>query len=148
MTAIDCVKNNLDQLKKRAALMSKYYFHRVSQENGEKAKKEDYQIEIDCIAGTVRKRGSIVKTINANFVVSNPDFRPGWLPPDLPDEKYVLVGLHCCGDLSSVLAELSINDSRIVGLVLVPCCYHHLTEKCDALEENNPQAGFCDLSKT
>ena len=49
MTAIDCVKNNLDQLKKRAALMSKYYFHRVSQENGEKANKEDYQIEIECI---------------------------------------------------------------------------------------------------
>ena len=25
--------------------------------------------------------------------------RPGWLPPELPEEKYVLVGLHCCGDL-------------------------------------------------
>ena len=42
--------------------------------------------------------------------------------------------LYC----SSVLCETSISMREIVGLVLVPCCYHHLTEKCDFEEEKLP----------
>ena len=115
VTAIDCVKKNLDQLEKRARLMSKYYGYRVAQEEQKKTANK-YEIEIKCIPGTVR---------------------PGWLPDEL-DGEYVLVGLHCCGDLSSVLAELAINNAHIVGLVLVPCCYHHLTEVGDGDAQNAP----------
>ena len=48
----------------------------------------------------------------------------------------MLVGLHCCGDLSSVLCHLAEINEEIVGLVLVPCCYHHLSEKSE-LDKNS-----------
>ena len=64
--------------------------------------------------------------------------RPNWLPGIEPDKKYILVGLHCCGDLSSVLSQLAVDKIEIVGIVLVPCCYHHLTEVVDLSEEKIP----------
>ena len=64
--------------------------------------------------------------------------RPNWLPGIEPDQKYILVGLHCCGDLSSVLSQLAVDKIEIVGIVLVPCCYHHLTEVVDLSEAKIP----------
>ena len=64
--------------------------------------------------------------------------RPNWLPGIEPDKKYILVGLHCCGDLSSVLSQLAVDKIEIVGIVLVPCCYHHLTEVVDLNEAKIP----------
>ena len=64
--------------------------------------------------------------------------RPNWLPGIEPDKKYILVGLHCCGDLSSVLSQLAVDKIEIVGIVLVPCCYHHLTETVDLSEAKIP----------
>ena len=61
--------------------------------------------------------------------------RPNVLPGVEEDKSYVLVGLHCCGDLSSVLCELSVTVPQVVGIVLVPCCYHHLSERSDFEEE-------------
>ena len=64
--------------------------------------------------------------------------RPNWLPGIESDQKYILVGLHCCGDLSSVLSQLAVDKIEIVGIVLVPCCYHHLTEVVDLSEAKIP----------
>lgn len=87
--------------------MSKFYHHRVQQETGVG---EQTEVTIKCVADVVR---------------------PNFLPGVLQGEKYILVGLHCCGDLSSVLCELAVSIPEIVGIVLVPCCYHHLSEVSD-----------------
>ena len=116
VTAIDCVTKNLEQIENRCRLMNKYYFHRVNQEEGTKIENKR-NITVKCVADTVR---------------------PSWLPGIEPEKQYVLVGLHCCGDLSSVLSKLAVELDQIVAMVLVPCCYHHLTEQIDLTEAPQP----------
>ncbi|KAJ2713472.1 hypothetical protein H4R19_002234 [Coemansia spiralis] len=44
-----------------------------------------------------------------------------------PGERWMLCGLHACGDLSSaVLRAFAETDAQAV--VLVPCCYNHISE--------------------
>ncbi|KAJ2787675.1 hypothetical protein H4R21_007090, partial [Coemansia helicoidea] len=44
-----------------------------------------------------------------------------------PDTRWMLCGLHACGDLSSaVLRAFAETDAQAV--VLVPCCYNHISE--------------------
>ena len=64
-----------DNFQFSAKSMSKFYHHRVKQEDGSS---EKCQIEVNCLADVVR-----------------PDFLPGVTA----GERYILVGLHCCGDL-------------------------------------------------
>ncbi|KAI7856337.1 methyltransferase domain-containing protein [Circinella umbellata] len=45
------------------------------------------------------------------------------------DEKWLVCGLHACGDLSSLMLRLFIQSDTIVSLVNVGCCYHFLTEE-------------------
>ncbi len=39
------------------------------------------------------------------------------------DEKVVLVGLHTCGDLATVMLRLMAETTAFCALVSVPCCY-------------------------
>ncbi|KAI9268152.1 methyltransferase domain-containing protein [Phascolomyces articulosus] len=48
---------------------------------------------------------------------------------DEDDEKWVVCGLHTCGDLASLMLRLFIQSDTIVSLVNVGCCYHFLTEE-------------------
>jgi len=50
-------------------------------------------------------------------------------------ESYVIVGLHTCGDLCTSVMSLFINEPKILGLCVVGCCYHLLTE--DSEPENS-----------
>ncbi|KAI8087632.1 methyltransferase domain-containing protein [Gilbertella persicaria] len=45
------------------------------------------------------------------------------------DEKWLLCGLHTCGDLASMMMRLFVTSSEITCFVNVGCCYHFLTEK-------------------
>ena len=89
--------------------MEKHYHHRSNQSE-ENNLKTSTEVKIDCVGDVVR---------------------PDCLPGVVSARKSVLVGLHCCGDLSSVLCHLSEIIEEIVGLVLVPCCYHHLSEESE-----------------
>ncbi|CAH8570893.1 unnamed protein product [Heterobilharzia americana] len=40
---------------------------------------------------------------------------------------YLLLGLHCCGDLSQSMIELFHKDGTAKYLLLVGCCYHKMT---------------------
>ena len=52
--------------------------------------------------------------------------------------KYVVTGLHACGDLSSNVVSLFVNQSSYVGLCVVGCCYHHNTERHETNNGENP----------
>lgn len=42
-------------------------------------------------------------------------------------QKFILVGLHTCGDLASTMLRMFSCSDQIVGLVSVGCCYMKLT---------------------
>ena len=44
-----------------------------------------------------------------------------------PMRKYLLVGLHTCGDLAPTILRLFAKSETIVGVVSVGCCYMKLT---------------------
>ncbi|KAI8138487.1 methyltransferase domain-containing protein [Fennellomyces sp. T-0311] len=44
-------------------------------------------------------------------------------------EKWLVCGLHACGDLSSLMLRLFVSSDDIAALVNVGCCYHFLTEE-------------------
>ncbi|KAJ2820628.1 hypothetical protein IWW50_004985, partial [Coemansia erecta] len=52
-----------------------------------------------------------------------------------PDARWMLCGLHACGDLSSAVLK-AFAESDATAVVLVPCCYNLITEdpreSCDA----------------
>lgn len=55
-------------------------------------------------------------------------------------EKWLLCGLHTCGDLASMILRLFTASPEITCLVNVGCCYHFLSEQ-------SPHCGF-PLSET
>lgn len=57
-------------------------------------------------------------------------------------EKWLLCGLHTCGDLSSMMLRLFTSSSDISCLVSVGCCYHFLTEKAEHEDMDESQLGF------
>ncbi|KAJ1777216.1 hypothetical protein LPJ54_002557 [Coemansia sp. RSA 1824] len=44
-----------------------------------------------------------------------------------PDARWMLCGLHACGDLSSAVLK-AFAESDATAVVLVPCCYNHISE--------------------
>ncbi|KAI8364399.1 methyltransferase domain-containing protein [Blakeslea trispora] len=64
------------------------------------------------------------------------------------DEKWLLCGLHTCGDLASMMLRLFATSSDITCFVNVGCCYHFLTERDEAdvvgfpLSQHVKQSGF------
>ncbi len=40
--------------------------------------------------------------------------------------RYLLCGLHCCGDLSDAAIEHFLTDPNAGGIALVSCCYHKM----------------------
>ncbi|KAI8997056.1 methyltransferase domain-containing protein [Pilobolus umbonatus] len=67
---------------------------------------------------------------NASTILSK------WSPQEV-NEKWLLCGLHTCGDLSSMMLKLFNTSKDITCLVNVGCCYHFLTE-----DESDPSRGF------
>ncbi|KAL7320683.1 hypothetical protein PS15m_000546 [Mucor circinelloides] len=61
------------------------------------------------------------------------------------DEKWLLTGLHTCGDLASMMMRLFTQSPEITCFVNVGCCYHFLTEKQST--QDNSTVGF-PLSST
>ncbi|KAI8882140.1 hypothetical protein K501DRAFT_187392 [Backusella circina FSU 941] len=51
---------------------------------------------------------------------------------NVQDEKWLLCGLHTCGDLSTMMLRLFITSAEITSLVNIGCCYHFLTDNEDA----------------
>ncbi|KAJ1823091.1 hypothetical protein LPJ56_000426 [Coemansia sp. RSA 2599] len=49
---------------------------------------------------------------------------------DLGDGRFMLCGLHACGDLSSAVLK-TFAESDAAAVVLVPCCYNHITENAE-----------------
>lgn len=47
------------------------------------------------------------------------------------NEKWLLCGLHTCGDLASMILRLFSSSDEMSCLVNVGCCYHFLTEQQD-----------------
>lgn len=46
-----------------------------------------------------------------------------------PNGRWLITGLHACGDLSTLILRLFVQDtSKVKALVNVGCCYHCLTE--------------------
>lgn len=43
------------------------------------------------------------------------------------DERFILVGLHTCGDLGPTMLRVFSHCDRIVGLISVGCCYMKIT---------------------
>jgi len=43
------------------------------------------------------------------------------------DERFILVGLHTCGDLGPTMLRVFSHCDQIVGLVSVGCCYMKVT---------------------
>ncbi|CEP18406.1 hypothetical protein [Parasitella parasitica] len=60
-----------------------------------------------------------------------------WSDNNAQDEKWLLTGLHTCGDLASMMLRLFTSSSEITCFVNVGCCYHFLTEKGSSVEEDN-----------
>lgn len=50
---------------------------------------------------------------------------------DKTDENFVICGLHTCGDLCGNAISLFLKEPKLLGLCIVGCCYHHLTESSD-----------------
>ncbi|KAJ2603210.1 hypothetical protein H4R99_002451 [Coemansia sp. RSA 1722] len=46
---------------------------------------------------------------------------------NIDDGRFMLCGLHACGDLSSAVLK-TFAESDAAAVVLVPCCYNHITE--------------------
>lgn len=61
---------------------------------------------------------------------------------DSEEEKWLLCGLHTCGDLSSMMLRLFTSSPEISCFVNVGCCYHFLTEKAEHPEEDEEKLGF------
>ena len=38
-----------------------------------------------------------------------------------------MIGLHCCGDLTPSMLRIFSNSEEVRGLVVVGCCYNHLS---------------------
>ena len=45
-------------------------------------------------------------------------------------EQFCIVGLHACGDLTSTALNMFTGIPSATAVVVVGCCYHHITEQC------------------
>jgi hypothetical protein len=54
---------------------------------------------------------------------------------NIEQEKWLLCGLHTCGDLASMMLRLFTSSPEMTCFVNVGCCYHFLTEASNDTEE-------------
>ncbi|CAO3586876.1 unnamed protein product [Absidia cylindrospora] len=52
-----------------------------------------------------------------------------WGGDDNDDDRWIVCGLHTCGDLSTSIFRLFANSDQIKWMVNVGCCYHFLSEE-------------------
>jgi len=57
-------------------------------------------------------------------ITEAPAFSCVWQPGYSPASRLVVIGLHCCGDLTPTILRLFTRLPNAVGLVCVSCCYH------------------------
>jgi 2-polyprenyl-3-methyl-5-hydroxy-6-metoxy-1,4-benzoquinol methylase len=67
VTAIDCVKNNLEKTLERAKSLEKHFHHRSNQAD-EKVEKKSTEVKIECVGDVVRQEGS--DSENKDFRIS------------------------------------------------------------------------------
>ena len=58
-----------------------------------------------------------------------------------------MIGLHCCGDLTSSMLKIYAASDLVRGIIVVGCCYNHLSYPKHPKELGKKQFGF-PLSKT
>ncbi|CAN7977081.1 unnamed protein product [Ixodes persulcatus] len=63
-----------------------------------------------------------------------------WNEPGPHVNKFVLVGLHTCGDLGSSIVRLFTQTPAVQGLVSVGCCYMKLS--CDGTRNRGKRVGY------
>ncbi|KAI9333637.1 methyltransferase domain-containing protein [Pilaira anomala] len=63
------------------------------------------------------------------------------------EEKWLLCGLHTCGDLSTMMMKLFTSSPEMSCLVNVGCCYHFLSEKAEHEDQDESKLGFPVSSK-
>jgi len=52
------------------------------------------------------------------------------ISPHITDgNKVVMIGLHCCGDLTPSMLRIFSQSNLVKGLIGVGCCYNHITYK-------------------
>lgn len=65
------------------------------------------------------------------------------------DERFCLVGLHACGDLTVDSLRLYLKMRSAVGLAIMPCCYHRIkidNSVCDCLRNTVEEEELSDLN--
>uniref|UniRef100_A0A5K4F363 Methyltranfer_dom domain-containing protein n=1 Tax=Schistosoma mansoni TaxID=6183 RepID=A0A5K4F363_SCHMA len=77
----------------------------------------------------VKSLTSIVKRLLFRVESTNVDLLQTRLYQFTSGTNYLLLGLHCCGDLSQSMIELFQKDNSAQILLLVGCCYHKMTVK-------------------
>jgi hypothetical protein len=78
-----------------------------------------YQQDMDAF-----KRSSLNRNISSDLSEKfGPNHKDNWF-----HHRYLLLGLHACGDLSAQLCRMFISSSKIQCLAVVGCCYHMLSE--------------------
>ncbi len=46
-------------------------------------------------------------------------------------KPFCIVGLHACGDLTSIVLRMFASLPTAAAICVVGCCYHHITEDCE-----------------
>ncbi|KAH8857798.1 RRNAD1-like [Schistosoma japonicum] len=75
----------------------------------------------------VKSLNSMVERLLFRVESSNLDLLQTKLSHLIADRNYLLLGLHCCGDLSQSMIELFHKDCSAQIILLVGCCYHKMT---------------------
>lgn len=50
-----------------------------------------------------------------------------------PSDGYLLVGMHCCGNLTPNMLRIFAQQPALTGMMQLGCCYHKLTEEDEVL---------------
>ncbi|KAL5467219.1 hypothetical protein EMCRGX_G031419 [Ephydatia muelleri] len=114
-------------------------------ENALKRKKRQQAMCPHEIKGSLRH---IVAMIDPNI---SPEELLGHVTSDQPEptRKYLLVGLHTCGDLAPTILRLFAKSDSVVGVVSVGCCYMKVTcLSCDQPPAPNIPTCECDMAAT
>ncbi|CAH8535661.1 unnamed protein product [Schistosoma turkestanicum] len=75
----------------------------------------------------VKSLSSIVKRILFHVESTNLQLLQTRLQQFISSSNYLLIGLHCCGDLSLSIIELFQQDCLAQCLLIIGCCYHKIT---------------------
>ena len=55
------------------------------------------------------------------------------------DDRFILVGLHTCGDLAPTILRVYVQSRQVVGLISVGCCYMKLSCRGEAGHTSSAQ---------